>query len=260
VKKSSMRSGSFSFVWMDELEIRPEDIASDGDGTAIAVDFPIPYGVVQSRDRVRGLNEGIGWHLHVFARGAGGRYQADFVVPVFYTPESRPPTEDGLGGDDAPVARSASCAIEIESLPDRTIVRLPFSRAGVGWTVAPLLIAAPLGLASPWLGPLGFPWGWGVALTLLVAAAAGADLVSRPRIIEVEPGWLTVRAGLFGGRVQRRLPAAAISRVAFSMAGIEVTSPGDVATVARVRTRDQRWLAAELRRLIREAREDVRRT
>lgn len=260
VRTSQGRSRTFAFLWMDEVEVSPEQVAGDqGEGTAIAVDCEITYGVEQSRERELGLTDGISWHLGVLAHGARGRYEADFVVPVFYTPKSRPPEEGSLGGGDEPVARPASCAIRIESRPNRTVVHLPVSRAVVGWIVVPTLLAGLLALAAPWLRALELPWGWGVVLGVFVAAVAAGELVSRPRAIEVEPGWLTVRSGFPASKVRRRLPAAAISRVAFSVNhGIEVTSPGDVVTVARVRTRDQRWLTAELRRLIKQARGPAR--
>lgn len=256
VRTTRMTSRSSSFLWVDELELAPLEVAADAEGAAIPVDFEIPYDVEQSRNREHGVVDGIAWHVHVLARGASGRYEADFVVPVFTTPESRVPEEGSLGGSDEPVARSEACAIRVESGPDRTVVRLPLSRALVGWILVPLLLALLLVAAAPLLRPLEVPWGWGAAVAASIAALGLAELAGRPRAIEVEPGVLTVRGGLLGCRVLRRLPAAAVSRVAFTVSQrIQVTVPGDVVTVAVVRRRDQRWLAAELRRLIKRARE-----
>jgi hypothetical protein len=249
------RSGMHSFLWRDELAVLPSEIRTDVAGTWIPVAFEIPFGLPASR--ALGEVDEITWYLHVLARGRGVRYEASFVVPLFVTDESRAAEEGSLGGSHAPVRRPPGTRIRIDEEARRAVISLPVSRAVVKWIVGPPLIGALVTFAASLVRSAGEPvfpsvWPWALGLAAVPSAFAVADLFFfRPRRIEIADGQVTVSGGV-PRRVQETFAAADVREVAFAVGhGIQAKVRGSSCTIAQVPLADQRWLTAELRRLIR---------
>ena len=249
------RSRTHSFLWMDELAVLPSEIRIDVAGTWIPVAFENPFGLPASR--ALGAEDEITWYLHVLARGRGVRYEASFVVPLFVTDESRAAEEGSLGGRHAPVRRPPGSKIRIDEDARRAVVSLPVSRAVVTWIVGPPLIGAVAAGAASFVRSAGEPvfpnlWPWALGLAAVPSAFAVADLFFfRPRRIEIAAGQVMVSGGL-PLRVKETFAAADVREVAFAVGhGIQAKVRGESCTLAQVPLADQRWLTAELRRLIR---------
>jgi hypothetical protein len=128
----------------------------------------------------------------------------------------------------------------------------------VKWIVGPPLVVTLVALAASALRIGGqpvfeLPWLWALLLAGAPSALAVADLFLRPRRIEIGSGVVTVVGGPVP-YVKDRFPASDVREIAFAVGhGIRARVGPEWRGLAVVPLTDQRWLAAELRRLVHRA-------
>lgn len=197
------RSTSRTVQWQDEYTVSP-DMAQAADGrTAIPVRFAIPYDSRESYDAPGGNDGDIEWKLEVEASTPGIDYQAEFLVPVFKTPESSSTsvTEASQApvSDQVPAEAVDPRVVRIEDLVDggrrfnypagrQKFSSLAFSLFGMIFLIAGLVLTfntdAPIFM--------------GIIFTLVGAGLAfgGVYLLTARTLVTIDRYGVTVRGGM----------------------------------------------------------------
>ncbi len=223
---TTSRNGDISrnLVWQDEQCITHDLLDRDTSRSAIPVLFQIPY-------ECRPTDESdpkkmVYWTLEVTAKARGIDYRAEFVVPVFKTPQSDP----DFVVDRELVAKYAAAEDPQRELRDAGVVRttspsgegdrfvFPMARAPGGataFTLAGVAFSSVPVLMFYWDAELvvGLLFGVVFALFGLLCLLFAADLWFYRSVVDVSRRGLTVTGGLFGRGSPRWIQAADVAKI-----------------------------------------------
>ncbi len=207
--------------WEERLAVGSERIGRGVRGASIPVGFTIPYDCEPSNEVNR--DNAIIWRLEVKAAVAGIDYAAVFPVPVFRTEQSSPEATGDerhipslLAGPDAFAERAfPDSKIRIGSLDGggREFVFRAFRNPGAAASLSgfTLLWLATIPLQLYFGAPALFPIVTGLVGALLVWGSL--SLWFRVTRVQVEPGRIAVRSGLFGLGRWKRYASSEISEI-----------------------------------------------
>lgn len=214
------RSTTERILWMRKQAVSRGRFGLGSGGTAIPVQFTIPWGCQPTRDT--GSDDEIIWRVVARADVAGVDYYARFDVPVFRTEES---SEEVTGDEEIPQVVVSSLAVG-DALPGSKIRVRPWRGSGRELWFGPArnpvaasvitLLAIGLGAVTAYLpdtdAPLLLTVGLGF-VAALVALGAIVHWVGATRV-RVEPGAVHVTRGPFGLGRRRTWRAEELSRIA----------------------------------------------
>ncbi|UCE85613.1 MAG: hypothetical protein JSU66_14965 [Deltaproteobacteria bacterium] len=231
--------------WQEEYAVPRASLAAASIGSAIPVDFTLPYGLAPSR--AEPSDNQILWRLEARAELAGADFHTRFEVPVFVTPESDPhvvATKPASPHSGDPT-RFGGSGIRVEPLPDGGL-RVHFPR--LRQPVAGLVLCAFGGGFAAVAGFVGSGDAVGVGGILIAVFGgfgllllwAGLDTLLATTTVSAHPDGVSIRRGILF-RPRRFVPAAQIARITLEI-GMQI---GDRAYYdLKVRTRSRRTRAA----------------
>lgn len=214
------RSTHERLLWKREQTVPPGRFGLGPDGTAVPVEFTIPWGCEATRDT--NTDDEIVWRVEAKADVAGVDYYACFDVPVFVTAES---SEDV--NDDAEIPQVVVSSLAGgDALPGSKIRVRPWRGNGREFWFGPsrnpvaasvtTLFAVGIGWVTAYLpdtdAPAPLTFGFGLVATL-TALGAVVHWIGATRV-RVEPGAIHVVRGPFGLGRTRSWRAREISRIA----------------------------------------------
>ncbi|MCI0332528.1 MAG: DUF3592 domain-containing protein [Planctomycetes bacterium] len=219
LKLSCIENGdSENPLWRKERRVTEPMRDRAGEAIAVPVLFAILYKAKETSPA--DSRRKIQWRLAVSAETPGVDYEAQFDVPVFKTPDSRPDFEL----DERAVA-------EFEAAPQRNtmfraagIIKVPLPDGGVRLvfraarnleTAVPLTVITVLWSGAIWMllraGWIVLPIVFGLIDLLLIWWAARVWLYRSS--VEARPDGLTLQGGLLGIGRQRSIPADEVEKI-----------------------------------------------
>ena len=252
-------------LWREEQAVSRHQLQLTATGTAIPVAFTIPYTCPET-DGKNPHNQ-ILWVLAARADLPGVDFLAEFEIPAFKTPESRP--EVGASAPTAEVAGGAppvlSCSVQ-PTPRGGTELFFPAARnrkTALGLTVFTAIWIGAIAFMVHLSVPVFLPIVFGLFAAFMVWSAI--DLWLGTTRITIEAGWLKIRHAVLGIGRTRTYPGSRITRakleIAMQSGGRRGTpfytvqlirKDGGPLSVAKhlKRKREAEWLAAEFTRLL----------
>ena len=251
-------------LWREEAEVAPEEVDHAPDEVRIPLSIAVPAGARATSDPGQ-PGDRVAWRVSVHADLKPRDYDARFDVPVF-------PAALVAGGPPAPVrpasrppTRPRSTRFRVKVLRDGSAIQLPTPGWVRPWTIGVLLLVPLAGLVGmhPSLRDVPyvfFPVGGAVAAAALLGLMA-LSLLATPNRVEVHPGRLVVRRGVFGLGWDRAVSLSEIAAIKVSPLNngprvdwtVDVETRGGKTYNAALGLRDggeAKWLVEEMQRMV----------
>lgn len=213
------RSTHERILWNKEQTVARDSFGRGAHGTAIPVEFTIPYDCQETRGT--DTDDEVLWRVIARAEVAGVDYYARFEVPAFKTAES----SEAVTDDDEISAVVISSLDGGEALPGSKIRVRPSCHGGHEFWFGPArnpiaasvatLVAVGIGAVSGILSEQGAPWlvTIGCGFTALLTALGGTVHWVGATRVQVERGTIRVSRGPFGIGRTRTWSAGDLSRI-----------------------------------------------